>query len=126
MLKSIFRILGRITIILLAAAVVIGLAFGASKLIPAGTSRFRPDDGQRFTAPAGTAGTANSAGQPNQPPRGRGGDDEGFQDNGSLARGLFQVFTNTLLIGVFTWVGVLLLRYMKRRTSTGLPDQVDP
>ena len=126
MLKSIFRILGRITIILLAAAVVVGLAFGVSKLTGAGASRFRSDDGQRFTAPAGTSGVANSAGQPNRPARGRGGDDEGFGDNGSLARGLFQVFTNTLLIGIFTWVGVLLFRYTKRRSPTTLPDQAEP
>ena len=125
MLKSIFRILGRITIILLAAAVVVGLAFGVSKLTGAGASRFRPDDGQRFTAPAGAPSAANSAGQPNRPARGPGGNDEGFRDNGSFARGLFQVFTNTLLIGIFTWVGVLLLRYTKRRTPTTLQDQVD-
>jgi len=122
MLKSIFRILGRITIILLATVIVVGLAFGVSKLTGSGNSRFRPDEGQRFTAPA--TGT-DPAGQPNQPPRSRGGDEEGFQDNGSLIRGLFQVFTNIVLIGVFTWVGVLLLQYSKRRTPTALPDQVD-
>jgi hypothetical protein len=112
MLKSIFRILRRIALILLIAGAVVSLAYGLSRTVNISPRFGRDGGGERFaqSAPAGANG------QPAQPPQQfRGGGDEGFRENGSLSRGLFQVFTNALLIGLFTWIGLLLFRRYKRR-----------
>lgn len=115
MLKSIFRILGRTLLILAIAGIVVGLTYGLSKTINI-NPRFGRDGGEERFAQAAPPG-AN--GQPGQPPRQfRGGDDEGFRDNGSWVRGLFQVFTNILLIGFFTFIGQLLFRRYRRRIPT--------
>jgi hypothetical protein len=113
MIKSIFRILARILLILLVASAVVGLAYGASKMTGSAAPRFRPDDNPNFTQP-GAPGGNNQAGQFARPPRGPGGD-EGFRENGSITRGLFDVLKNILIIGVITWIGVIIFRHSKRR-----------
>ena len=106
---SILRIFGRIALILLAAGIVIGLAYGLSRFT-GNQSRFRSDGGgQRFTQPQ--AGDNN--GQFARPPRG--GEDEGFRENGSIVAGLIQVLTKAVVIGVFTWIGLLVLYLVKRK-----------
>jgi hypothetical protein len=114
MLKSIFYVIARILLILLVAAAIVGLAsYGLSQ-----TANLNPRFGNR------AGGTNFDAARPpannGQPPaqnfRPRGGE-EGFRGNGSLTRGLFQVFTNTLLIGMFTWLGLFIFNRNKRRAS---------
>ena len=119
MLTSILRILGRIVIILLVAIVVIGLASLLSKTTGSAQG-FRSDEGQRVAPPGGS----NLAEQPGRPQRGE-GDGEGIQANGSLFRGLFQVFTNSLIIAVFVWIGLLLFKRIKRQPETILQNPVE-
>ena len=122
MLNSILRIIGRILLILLVAGVVIGAAFGLSTFT-GGTGRFRSGEGQRFTQPS--AGANNEAGQVGRPPRG-GGDDEGVPNNGSISRGLVQVLTKAVVIGVITWIGLLLLRFYKQLLPGKPREQTEP
>ena len=120
--NSILRILGRITLILAAAAVVVGLAYGFSS-ITGSSARFRPGDNQRFTPPS--SGSNNQSGQFSRQPRGDEG--EGFRENGSLIAGLVQVLTKAVIIGVFTWLGLLALGLMKRKPPQASQDQqVEP
>ena len=123
MFTSILRIIGRIALILLVAAAVIGFVTMVSKTT-SNTSGFRSDGEQRFLPQPGQVGN-NQAGQPARPPRREGGG-EGFEGSGSIARGLIQVFTNGLLIGVFVWIGLLIFRRNKRQPPTSLQGQVEP
>ena len=113
MIKSIFRILARIFLILLVASAVIGLAFGFSKMTASAAPRFRPDDNPQFAQP-GAPGSNNQSGQFARPPR-REGADEGSRENGSITRGLLDVLKNILIIGAITWIGVIIFRHSKRR-----------
>jgi hypothetical protein len=113
MVKSIFRIMGRIVLILVVASVIIGIsAFGLSKLGNP-NPRFGNREGGDNLAPARSAVTN---GLPGQNFRGREGGDDGIRNNGSLVRGMVDVVTNGLIIGIFTWIGVLLFNYSRRRS----------
>lgn len=117
MLKSILRILGRSLIILLAAVIVCSAAYGLSKVSGSSNTRFRSEEGQRFEP----QGTSNQNGQTTRPPRREGGE-EGFRGNGSITRGLMQVFVNILLLTAFTWIGLILFNFGKNRKSTDSPE----
>ena len=115
MLKSIFRILGSTVLILAVAGIVVGLAYGVSRTVNINPRFGGEGGGERFTQ----AAPPGANGQPSLPPRQLGGgENEGFRENGSLTRGLFQVFTNILLIGLFTFIGQLLFRRYRRRIPT--------
>ncbi|MEI7849210.1 MAG: hypothetical protein WCK35_25660 [Chloroflexota bacterium] len=120
MLKSILRTLGRIALILLASGVVIGIAYGFS-LMGNGNQNFRPDGERSFEQGSNT--TQN--GQNTRPPRRHEGGEEGFRENGSVGRGLIQLTTNSLMIAIFTWVGLLIFRRFKRRLPANLDLQAD-
>lgn len=118
MLKSTLRVLGRTLLILLAAAIVSGIAYGLSTTTSGSTQRFRTEGEQRFEQPS-APGVGNQTGQPARSTRGR-EERDGFRENGSLTRGLFQVFTNILLVSLFTGLGLLLFKRNKNRIPARL------
>jgi hypothetical protein len=110
MLKSIFKIAGRIVLILAVAGIVAGLTYGVSKAVNI-TPRFGGDGNrERFQQQPGSL--------PGQPPRQFRGDDEGFRENGSLLRGIGDVLMNAAGIAIFTLAGWFIFRRYRRR----LPD----
>lgn len=120
MLKSILRTLGRIALILLASGIVIGIAYGFS-LLGNGNQNFRPDGERSFEQ--GSNITEN--GRNNRLPRRHEEGEEGFRENGSIGRGLIQLTTNSLIIAIFTWIGLLIFRRFKRRLPANLELQAD-
>ena len=120
MINSILRITGRIFLILLAAALVVGLSYGLSSITGRSANRFGSGEGQRFTPPG--SGLNNNGGQFARPARG-GGDGEGFRENGSFIGGLVQVLAKALVIAVFTILGLIGLRLVKRQPPQTTPDQ---
>lgn len=120
MLKSILRTLGRIALILLASSLVIGIAYGFS-LLGNRNQNFRPEGERSFEQGSNT--TQNAQGT--RPPRRHEAGAEGFRENGSVGRGLIQFTTNSLIIAIFTWVGLLIFRRFKRRLPPNLELQAD-
>ncbi len=124
MLKSILRTLGRIALILLASGVVIGITYGFS-LLGNGNQNFRPEGERSFEQASPTRGNNNQSGQNTRQPRRHAEGEEEFRVNGSVGRGLIQFTTNSLLIAIFTWVGLLIFRRFKRRLPANLELQAD-
>lgn len=111
MLKSVFRILGRVVLILAVAGVVAGLAYGVSKAANISPRFGREGDRERFEQRQ-PGGLPN---QPGQPPRQFRGDDEGREGGGSLLRGIGDVLMNAAGIAIFTWAGWFIFRRYRRR-----------
>ena len=121
MLKLIFILLGRTALILLAAGVVIGIAYSFS-LTGSGSTRFGAEGERSFQQGSGTDGT-NPNGQNTRPSHRR---EEGeFRGNGAIARGIVELVTNILITGIFTWLGLLIFPRFRRRLPVNATSKVE-